>query len=173
MPKVKNDDRKVFHVETDLTPEQVTKIVEDSVLASKDLIEDGMIGDGDNGIPKIEVDPATGDPIGVKPAEEDDSPKYDALAAVQAALNAKPTEFEDQINGLLADKLQAAVEKRREEIARSIFNGEVTPFEPEDTNAQEGTEEATSESKPTGEVTPEPQAELEDEDKIKETTSEE
>lgn len=106
--------------------------------------EDGMIGDPDNGIPKVEVDPSTGEPIEALVPE---TPKYSEMNAVQAALSAQPVEFEKEINGLLADRLEAAVERRREEVARSIFDGEVSGEDPvTDSDAEGAEEEGTSES---------------------------
>lgn len=105
--------------------------------------EDGMVGDPNNGVPYQEVDPATGETIA--PSLENDTPKYDALTTVQQALEAKPVEFEKSVNGMLADRLQAAVEKRREEIASSIFNSQDEEPTVTDTNAEEGSEEDSSE----------------------------
>ncbi len=85
--------------------------------------EDGMIGDGDNGIPKIEVDPATGEPIDAPEALTDTTPKYS-----------------------LADRLEAAVERRREEIAKSIFNGEDPQPEAFDSDAESTETEGSGES---------------------------
>jgi hypothetical protein len=51
----------------------------------------------------------------------DDALRFNAMAAVQAALNQEPTEFGRQIQLGLADRVQDAVERKRDEVAQAIF----------------------------------------------------
>ena len=48
--------------------------------------------------------------------------KYDTSDAVTFALTGKPVEFQNSIHQLLGGKLQDAIEARREEIAKYIYN---------------------------------------------------
>lgn len=106
-------------------------------------------------------------------------PKYTTMMALHQALHAQPVEFENTINGLLADRIQTAVEKKREEVAKSVFGNPDTEVEPENNDAiePEGTEE-TSELEPevtepeTNEVE-EPAAEEEPAEEPVETPAEE
>jgi hypothetical protein len=54
---------------------------------------------------------------------------YSALQAVQYAMAQEPSSFEDMIKLGISDRLQDSVEKRREEVAKSIFGNE-DPEEP-------------------------------------------
>lgn len=76
-------------------------------------------------------------------------PKYTTMMALHQALHQKPVEFGQTINGLLADRIQNAVEKKREEVAKSVFGNTESDVQPEDNDAvePEGTEE-TSELEP-------------------------
>lgn len=51
---------------------------------------------------------------------EDD--KYTVNDLISNALEQKPVEFENTFNSLVLDKLTAAVETRKQEIATSMFN---------------------------------------------------
>jgi len=46
---------------------------------------------------------------------------YSASDLVDFALTQKPVEFEDAFNSLIADKLTAAVDMKKIEVAQSIF----------------------------------------------------
>lgn len=67
----------------------------------------------------------------------EDKLRFDALAAVQAALSAEPTEFENQIKLGLADRIQDAVERKRDEVAQAIFGPQDSQDEADDPDAQE------------------------------------
>lgn len=95
--------------------------------------------------------------------EDEADPKYTSMMAVHHALHAEPVEFEKSVNALLADRIQNAVEKHREQVANDIFGNPNQEPEVDDLNQEEdGTEE-------TGELESESESELEDE----ETPSEE
>ena len=49
--------------------------------------------------------------------------KYGIEDLIAAAAEQKPSEFGDIFNDLIVDRLSSAVENRRIEIARSMFNG--------------------------------------------------
>lgn len=66
---------------------------------------------------------------------------YSAIAAVQAALSQEPLEFENMVKLGLADRLQGAVEKRREEVAQSIFGTENSEVPADDNNAKNDKED--------------------------------
>lgn len=51
---------------------------------------------------------------------EDD--KYDVTDLIVHAADQKPSEFESTFDSLLKDRLLAAVQNRKEEIAQSMFN---------------------------------------------------
>jgi hypothetical protein len=81
-------------------------------------------------------------------------PKYTAMMALHQALHSKPVEFETTVNALLADRIQNAVEKKREEVAKSVFGNPDTEVQADDNNAEEGNEE-TGEVAPSGGQDPE------------------
>jgi hypothetical protein len=87
--------------------------------------------------------------------EDGTDPKYTAMVALNHALYQHPLEFETTVNGMLADRIQDAVEKKREEVAKSVFNGEEPKVASDDGNSEEedGTTE-TSEHEPKVEETP-------------------
>jgi hypothetical protein len=82
-------------------------------------------------------------------------PKYTTMMALHQALHAKPVEFEATINGLLADRLQTAVEKKREEVAKTVFGNPDHEVEANDTDAVEDGSEETGEIAPSGGQDPE------------------
>lgn len=74
--------------------------------------------------------------------ENEAEPKYTSMMAVHHALHAEPLEFEKSVNGLLADRIQNAVEKHREQVANSIFgNPDEQPEVVDDTGEEDGNEE--------------------------------
>lgn len=74
-------------------------------------------------------------------------PKYTPMMAIHHALHGKPVEFENTIKGLLADRIQVASEKKREEVAKSVFGNPDTEVESEDNDAIE-----TEDNEETGEL---------------------
>jgi hypothetical protein len=82
-------------------------------------------------------------------------PKYTTMMALHQALHQKPVEFENTINGLLADRIQNAVEKKREEVAKSVFGNTDTEIEADDQDAIENGDEETSELAPSAGDDPE------------------
>ncbi len=86
-------------------------------------------------------------------------PKYTTMVALHHAIHQKPIEFGQQVNGLLADRIQNAVEKKREEVANNIFGAPDKEPEVDATPAEEGNAEETSEP----EVSTEVEAEAEEE----------
>lgn len=70
---------------------------------------------------------------------------YTTVDAVNFALTGKPVEFEAAIKSLLADRLPAAVEAKREEVAKITFPGAVTdePAEEETAEVEAKSEEQT------------------------------
>lgn len=62
-------------------------------------------------------------------------PQFDPLAAVGHALNGEPSEFEDQIKLGLADRIQDAIERKRDEAAQSIFGTQDQEVETDDLDA--------------------------------------
>ena len=71
---------------------------------------------------------------------EVDSPQFDSMVAVKAALNAEPTEFEDQIKLGLANRIQDAIERKRDEVAQSIFGTQDQEVEIDNNDAKENEE---------------------------------
>jgi len=67
--------------------------------------------------------------------------KYETNDAVNLALNAQPVEFETAIQQLLGSKLQDAIEARREEIAKYIYNPKDIDVPSEDVDKGETNEE--------------------------------
>lgn len=103
---------------------------------------------------------------------ENDAEKYNAILAVHQALMHKPSEFKDTVHHLLADRLEKAVENKREEIAQSIFNGELPETQVDDSATEEGAEETTVESEPEVDEV-EDQSTTEEEETIEEVPTEE
>lgn len=58
--------------------------------------------------------------------------KYGIEDLVVSAMEQKPDEFSDAFNALIVDRIGAAVETRKQEIAASMFNREVATEEPEE-----------------------------------------
>lgn len=58
--------------------------------------------------------------------------KYDVTDLIATTLEQKPDEFSDVFNTLMLDKLNVAVENRKQEIAAAMFNREVAVEEPEE-----------------------------------------
>lgn len=79
------------------------------------------------------------------PETGENATPYSALQAVQSALTQEPSEFENMIKLGLADRLQNAVEKRREEVAQSIFGNKDAEEPIDDNNAEDDNEEDTGE----------------------------
>lgn len=72
-------------------------------------------------------------------------PQFDPLAAVDHALNGEPLEFEDQIKIGLADRIQNAIERKRDEVAQDIFGNPDTEVAVDDSDAEEGDTEEDAE----------------------------
>lgn len=64
-------------------------------------------------------------------------PKYTTMMALHQALHAQPVEFETTVNGLLSNRIMDAIEKKREDVAKSIFGTPEQEVEADDTNAVE------------------------------------
>jgi hypothetical protein len=62
---------------------------------------------------------------------------FDPSAAVAHALNGEPLEFENQIKLGLADRLQNAVERKRDEVAQAIFGPQDQEVETDNLDADE------------------------------------
>ena len=76
---------------------------------------------------------------------ETDENKYSSMIALHHALHGKPVEFQDEINGLLANRITDAIEKRREEVAREVFGDQVPEVQTVDSEGDQdngNTEEA-------------------------------
>jgi hypothetical protein len=86
---------------------------------------------------------------------------FDPHAAVTAALNGEPLEFEKQIKLGLADRIQNAVERKREDVAQAIF-GNPNEEEPTSSDDAEVGDEEDEEN-----VSPEAPEEVQDEDEDK------
>src|SRR5690349_18396850 len=82
---------------------------------------------------------------------DDNKYAYDGMAAVQFAVNGKPVEFQDMINLGLAAKLEAAVDRKREEVAGSVFG---SPQQPEETPEAEVEPETDASEEPEAEELP-------------------
>lgn len=85
---------------------------------------------------------------------ENDAEKYNAILAVHQALHSHPTDFRDTINAMLADRIQAEVEKKREEVARNVFNGEEPEAQADDQAPEEDETTDTNEPELEDEETP-------------------
>lgn len=70
-----------------------------------------------------------------------DDNKYNTDDLVVSAIQQKPVEFEQIFGELMIDRLQAAVETRKQEIAQTMFN----PASEEEVEAAETEEELETE----------------------------
>lgn len=74
----------------------------------------------------------------------DDTVRFNAIAAVDAALNGQALDFEKEIKTGLADRIQNAVERKRDEVAQSVFgtpNQEVASDDSDDSEEIETEED--------------------------------
>ena len=58
--------------------------------------------------------------------------KYSVEDLIASALDQKPNEFEDTFNSLVLDRIQSAVEARKQEIASSMFTNSIEVETPEE-----------------------------------------
>lgn len=58
--------------------------------------------------------------------------KYTINDLISFGVEQKPVEFSDAFNSLIVDKLNAAVDYRRQEVAQSMFAGPEDPDEEDD-----------------------------------------
>ena len=58
--------------------------------------------------------------------------KYSVNDLISAAIEQKPTDFEDNFNSLMLDRIKSAVETRKQEIATSMFNNSIDVEAPEE-----------------------------------------
>jgi hypothetical protein len=91
-------------------------------------------------------------------------PPFDPHAAVAAALNGEPLEFEKQIKLGLADRIQNAVERKREDVAQAIFGN---PNEEEPTSSDDAEVGDEEDEEDEENVSPEAPEEVQDEDEDK------
>lgn len=78
----------------------------------------------------------------------DDALRFNALAAVQAALNSEPSAFEDEIKAGLGLRIQDAIERKRDEIAQAIFGNEDQEVDTDNDDATPEDEEDVSPEAP-------------------------
>ena len=62
----------------------------------------------------------------------DENNKYTVDDLIASAIEQKPTEFEDTFNSLVLDRVQSAVEAKKQEIATSMFNNSIEVEAPEE-----------------------------------------
>ena len=58
--------------------------------------------------------------------------KYGIEDLIASAIEQRPTEFEDTFNSLVLDRVQSAVEARKQEIATSMFTNTIEVETPEE-----------------------------------------
>lgn len=106
-------------------------IIDNTFISEDDKVDPGTYSATLNQDGTVDIEDLTPD-IG-----DTDPSGYSALRAVQHALSKEPLEFENMVKVGLADRLQNAVDQRREEIAQSIFNNEDEEIGDDDNDADD------------------------------------
>jgi hypothetical protein len=132
--------RKTFYVDVkNMSGEEAKALILQAIKENGNIdIEDIVIQEDQNHFSATLNNDGTVDTQDLTPdSGNDDALRFDALNAVHAALNSEPSEFEGQIKLGLADRIQNAIERKRDEVAQAIFGNQDQEIETDDPDAQD------------------------------------